>query len=91
MLEMRLYFTGLDTENHENNNTKQQSQTDPNISKIHKWDQQKADSFSENINVSLVQEINSYLDSLKSEITQDHINEVTQKVSTIYSRKNICK
>ena len=56
-----------------------------NPQKFCKWNQQTSNLFNENINDIKLQQINIYLDSINSEITQTDMNEITQNITKLFS------
>ena len=56
----------------------------PNSKKRYKWEQQKSTIFNENIDITKLKDLDSCLDTIGPEITQENMNEITLKLNDLF-------
>ena len=61
-----------------------ESQSDQTRNKTYKIDQEKLTQFSHNIDTAELQELKTYLDTIGQDLTKNDLNEMTDKISTLF-------
>ena len=68
----------------ETNRALHEKNYNPNSQKRYKWEQQKSTIFNENIDITKLKDLDSYLDIIGPEITQENMNDITLKLNNLF-------
>ena len=87
LLQMNMHLnTAITLSEHtaETNCALHEKNYNPISQKRYKWEQQKSTIFNENIDITKLKDLDSYLDTIGPEITQENMNEITLKLNNLF-------